>query len=196
MNWGYHASICILSLSLIYGCDIFQTREPQQPTQGTSTYQVPDQPDVVLTNLEAAIHESNTDNYMRCFADTSSTSQPFSFTPSADVSSYESVFRTWNLSNERTYFQNLGKPVNGTPYLYPSSAPNQIFSSTDSVVYSMDYTFFYPHNRPGIPQLVRGKMELHLKPDARRLWYIQAWIDTKTTHDSTWSYIKAVFSAN
>jgi hypothetical protein len=187
--------LCIAVAVAICGCDIFQTRDPEPPTQGTSSYQVPDQPEVVLANLKSAVAESNTDNYVRSFIDTASSSQPFTFTPSSEViSTYASVFRTWNVTDERTYFQNLGKPDNGTPLLTFSNLTTS--SNSDSVVYIMDYVLYYPHNRQHAPQLVKGKMELHLKPNNSRLWYIQSWSDTKTTADSTWSYLKAVFSAN
>jgi hypothetical protein len=177
------------------GCDIFQTRDPEPPTQGTSSYQVPDQPEVVLANLKSAVAESNTDNYVRSFVDTASSSQPFTFTPSSEViSTYASVFRTWSVTDERTYFQNLGKPNNITPLLTFSNLTTS--SNSDSVVYIMDYELYYPHNRQNAPTYVKGKMELHLKPNVSRLWYIQSWSDTKTTSDSTWSYLKAVFSAN
>jgi hypothetical protein len=189
-------ALFLMFLLLISGCDIFQTRDPQPPTQGTSSYQVPDQPDVVLANLKAAIAESNTDNYIRSFADTSVASQPFTFTPSSDVSSaYASVFRSWNIADERTYLQNLGKPDNGYPLLTFSNL-KQSATSLDSVVYTMDYQLYYPHHRQNVPQYVKGNMELHMKPNAGRLWFIQTWLDTKTTSDSTWSYLKAVFSAN
>ena len=190
------AFLLILQLLFLSGCDIFQTRTPDPPTQGTSSYQIPDQPDVVLSNLRSSIAESNTDNYVRSFADTSTSSQPFTFTPSPEVGSvYSSVFRNWNVSDERGYLQNLGKPDNGTPLL---TIQNLKISSKnpDSVVYTMDYTLYYPHHRQGIPQVVSGQMQLFLKPDSRRLWSIQSWQDYKTTKDSTWSYFKAVFSAN
>ena len=177
------------------GCDIFQTRPPDRPVQGTSSYQVPDRPEVVLSNLKAAIAESNADNYIRCFADTSNASEPFKFTPSPEVgSAYASIFRTWTIADERIYFQNLGKPDNGTPLM--SDSLRSFSNSSDSVIYTLDYTLYYPHRRQNIPQLVGGQMQLLLKPDSRRLWFIQSWQDYKTTRDSTWSYIKAVFSAN
>jgi hypothetical protein len=189
-------TILLAVLLCFVGCDLFHTRDPEPPTQGTSSYQVPDQPEVVLANLKAAIAESNTDNYIRSFADTSVSSQPFLFIPSSDVSSaYASVFRTWDIAEERTYLQNLGKPDNGTPLLTFTNL-KQSSSSLDSVVYTMDYQLYYPHHRQKVPQYVQGNMELHLKPNSGRLWYIQTWLDTKTTSDSTWSYLKAVFSAN
>ncbi|HLX11716.1 MAG TPA: hypothetical protein VKS81_02780 [Bacteroidota bacterium] len=176
-------------------CNIFETGTPQSPNQGNSSYQSPVTPDIVLQNLVSAVAESNLNNYLLSFPDTTATTRRFQFVPSPEVAStYASVFRSWSVSDERTYFQNLGSPVNGAPNLdIPTDQPPQV-NTPDSVVYSLNYTLFYPTRNHSVPQSVQGRMQLNLRSDAQGKWAIYYWQDFKTTNDSTWSYLKAVFS--
>lgn len=178
-------------LGVIQSCDIFQTRDPEQPIQGTSSITPPDLPEIVLENLRNAISQDNTDNYIKSFGDTT-----FHFVPTTEVAAqYTGIFHDWSIDDERNYFRNLGAPQNGTPYLtFENQQKTQI--SSDSVLYIMDYTLYFPHRRQGIPQLAFGKMQLEMRPDAHRLWYIATWHDYTTTTDSTWSYLKARFSGS
>ena len=183
-------------LLLLSGCDIFQTRDPQAPTQGTSSITPPTRPEIVLDNFRAAIEQDNADNYVRSFSDTSGSLPAYRFVPSTQAAArYPGVFHDWGVPEERNYFLNLGKPVNGTPRFDTTGTPT-ISVGTDSVTYTITYTLYYPHSREGVPQFVRGQMQLDMKPDNHGLWYITAWRDYKTTTDSTWSYLKAVFSGS
>jgi hypothetical protein len=175
-------------------CDLFQTRDPQPPTQNISTFTPPTSYDIVLRNLQFAVAEDNVDNYIRCFADSTYRRYEFIATPEARAR-YASVFSQWSLESERRYFQNLGTPSNGAPSLtIPNEPP--VYASTDSVVYNLNYTLFYPHTKEGVPHAVQGNMQLYLGVDPRNLWSIYRWQDSKTTTDSTWSYWKAVFSGS
>jgi hypothetical protein len=191
--------LCAVALVTAYltlqssGCDIFQTRTPQPPTQTTSSFSPPVTPEIVLSNLTSAVAQDNIDNYMRSFPDSITAPRGFLFTPSPEVAAnYSSVFRAWSLTDERTYFQNLGKP-NGTPLLSLSNEQKSTIAP-DSVVYTIDYTLYFPHGRSGVPELVGGQMQFGMRTDAQQLWAIYSWQDFKTTSDSTWSYLKAVFS--
>ena len=183
-------------------CDLFTTRDPEKPTQNNSTFIQPVTPDIVLENLKNSIAQNNIDNYVRSFVDSSSSgtgtssTRSYIFIPSAEISAqYASVFSSWTSENERHYFQNLGQPLNGTPYLTFSETTTLVVSS-DSVVYTMNYTFYFPHRRTGITQSVQGNMQLYLGANSQRLWSIYRWQDNKTVSDSTWSYWKAVFSGS
>jgi hypothetical protein len=185
--------LAALAVTVIAGCDIFQTRTPQPPTQTTSSFSPPVTPEIVLANLTSAISQDNIDNYIRSFPDSSAAPRGFQFTPSPEVAAnYAGVFRAWSLTDERTYFLNLGKP-NGTPLLTLSNEQKSTIAP-DSVVYTIDYTLYFPHGHSGVPELVGGKMQFGMRTDAQQLWAIYTWQDFKTTNDSTWSYLKAVFS--
>lgn len=182
------AAICLAS------CDLFQTRDPEPPSNSTSTFQPPVSAEIVLQNLKYAIAEANVDNYVRCLS-SSTTLRPYEFVPSTEAAStYASIFQTWTTDDERIYFRNLGTPSQGTPFLVFDNQ-QLVFSSSDSVIFNMNYQFFYPHQSQSEPQFVRGNMQLHLSADAQERWSIYRWQDSKIPQDSlpTWSFLKAKF---
>lgn len=192
-----HAIFFVITVSLVHpGCDLFQTRDPEPPTQTSSGFKQPVTSDIVLDNLRTAVSEANADNYFRCFADTGSGAPPYLFNPSPEVlGGFAGVFSAWSPEEERTYFRNLGVPQNAAPSLGFSNQ-HQLITSADSVIYSMDYLLFYPHRRAGVPLSVQGRMQLHVGVDRQGRWSIYRWQDFKSTDDSTWSYWKAVFSGS
>ena len=172
------------------GCDLFQTRDPEQPTQNTSTFETPTTYDIVLRNLSYAISENNVENYMRCFVDTAL--RPFVFEPSPE----EAVnFTQWSLDAERRYFQNMGAALNGTMSLIDSISNKNISPGPPaSAVFYMNYLLYVPHPDPRAPRSVRGNMELYMVEDSLHRWSIYRWVDKKDAADSTWSYLKAWFN--
>ncbi len=186
----------LLFLLFVQGCDLFQTRDPQSPSQISSNYKPPVTPEIVLDNLASAVAEYNAVHYIQCLADTSSSSRQFEFIPSAEVAgSFASIFQSWSPEKERRYFQNLGQPTNAAPFLSLTNK-QQVAASSDSVVYNIDYTLSFPHHNTSAPQTVRGKMQLFLGANAQASWSIYRWQDFKTTQDSTWSLWKAIFSGS
>lgn len=189
MNTRPVLPLVVLSLLVTPSCDLFQTRDPQPPTQSTSGYKPPDTPDILLDNFISAVEQHNVENYMRCLVDTTASTHTYSFTPSGD---FQGVFRSWRLEDEERYFQNLGAPVNGVPVLTFTNL-QQLNSSSSTTEYTMDYDLFYPHQRTDLTQEVKGYMHLYLALDNQRRWSIYRWDDTRTVTDSTWSYFKAHF---
>lgn len=180
-------TLLVLSIIIVAGCDLFQTREPESPTQGTSSRETPTTHDIVLSNLRNAIAEKNVENYMSCFTDPAL--RPFIYEPSPDQ---QANFTQWGLESERRSFQNMTSSLNGR-----SSFTDSIYNSNISssfVTYFMTYTLFVPHQDPNAPRLVRGTMELYFIQDSLHLWSIYRWVDRKTRPDSTWSYLKAWFN--
>ena len=182
---GIFFFLCMVSA----GCDLFQTRDPQPPNQAASTFKPPDTPEILLDNFVSAVEEHNVTNYMRCFVDTASSSMQFVFSPSAG---YESIFLNWKLEDEQRYFQNLGDPSGAVPVLSISDFQELNRTSSSSEM-TMNYFLFYPHRRADVSQQVKGFMHLYALLDSRQQWVINRWEDTKTTSDSTWSYLKAHF---
>ena len=185
MKW-HNLFLPILFSFTFVTCDIFQTRDPEPPTQSTSTHEPPVSADAVLRNFRFSLIEHNVVNYVNCFADTSF--RQYLFTPS----NLSSAFSHWNLESERQYFLNLGTPqVNVLPIVTLSVTDSLIAS--DSANYTMNYLFYYPHNRTDVSQIVRGNMRFSLGRNTQGFWYLYRWEDYRTTTDSTWSYLKANF---
>ncbi|MBI5476834.1 MAG: hypothetical protein HY964_08880 [Ignavibacteriales bacterium] len=165
---------------------MFSPRTPEKPTSGTSAFQPPVTPEIVLENFSNAITSSNVDNYMRCFVDTSASDFAYVFLPSGN---FQGLFQSWTLGDERRYFQNLGKPLYSVPVLTLTNLNSDRRTST-SVEFTMNYLLIYPHQRPNVSNSVQGYLRLYLSIDDQQRWGINKWEDTKTVTDSTWSYLK------
>ena len=57
----------LLLCALVAGCDLFNARDPEPPAGNQGTWETPQQPRDVLTNLGVALFEKNAANYMRSF---------------------------------------------------------------------------------------------------------------------------------
>ncbi|MGA9118412.1 MAG: hypothetical protein WB699_03515 [Bacteroidota bacterium] len=189
-----------VTLSLAIGlpaCGLFQTRTPDAPTQPSDSFIPATDPDAVVQNLQSAIAEKSSVNYVRCLADPSHAKQPYQFIPSATAAAtYSGVFAQWNVDDERQYFQNLVARTAGKPTAFSNLvlAHKTILLSGDSTVVSYDYTFTFDHNDPSFPTVASGTMQLVLGPDNTNAWVIYRWTDFKTTNDITWSHFKGRFS--
>jgi len=179
------AVIVLLTFS---GCNIFDTRDPEPPTSSTSTFEPPVTPEAVLRNLRASISESNPDNYLRCFADT--TQHPYEFIPSGDV---RANFPQWTLVEENRYFRSMGARIDGTPVLTDSVQNANFFADS---TFTIRYALYFPHGDLQAPRFVQGNMLLHLAADPQGRWAIDRWEDIRNPAlaDSTWSYLKFWFN--
>src|SRR5262245_9011920 len=167
-----NAARCFAVLLLIAGCDLFETRTPEPPTQAISTFETPTSHDIVLRNFHYAISENNVRNYLRCFVDT--LYRPYQFEPSPEE---QPKFTTWNLESEQRYFQNIGVSLTGASSLTDSITLRNLYPGPPATaVYFMNYTLYVPHQDPRTPKLVRGSMELDMTEDSLHLWSIYRWV--------------------
>lgn len=169
-------------------CGIFDTRDPEPPTSGTSAFEPPVTPEAVLRNLRAAVAENNPDNYLRCFADT--TESPYEFVPSSDL---RTSFPEWTLAEENRYFRSMGARLDGRPVLADSVQNANFFSDS---TFTIRYTLWFPHKDLQAPRFVQGSMLLHLAVDPQGRWAIDRWEDIRipSLPDSTWSYLRFWFN--
>ncbi len=185
-----------MTMFTVLACDIFETREPESPTQAGSNFRPPTQPEVVLDNLQNAISERNTENYLRSFVDSTFSSRQFEFIPTQEAQSrYFTVFLNWSLDLEREYFENLRSQT------VPSAFSTLIFNDgrfeslqSDSAEYNANYRIVFQHNRPDTPTEAEGTVLFYLSTDSRNNWAIHRWVDFKTGSDFSWSELKGRFS--
>jgi hypothetical protein len=193
---GAAAAALFLTLGLA-ACGLFQTRTPEAPTQPSDSFIPATDADAVVQNLQSAIAEKSSVNYVRCLADASHAKQPYVFVPSATAAAtYAGIFAHWTVDDERQYFQNLVARTAGKPSAFSNLvlAHKTILLSGDSTVVSYDYTFTFEHNDPSFPTVATGTMQLVMGPDNTNAWVIYRWTDYKTTSDVTWSHFKGKFS--
>lgn len=186
-----HTLYIFFLLLHICGCNLFETRTPENPTEQNTNFIQPISADIVLTNFKNSIEDYNVDNYIRCLSDENFTGRRFKFTPAAVTGIDRALFENWNLESERQYFTNLRKPQYGRASLVLSNR-REIIVSSDSVVYNFDYYLFYPHSSQNYQ--VSGNLQFYLAPDAFSNWSIYRWDDFQTGQPTTWTNLKAIFS--
>lgn len=179
------------------GCNLFEPRDPEAPSQSSDSFIPPTDPDAVIENLQNAVAQKNSVNYVRCFADPSRTTRPFQFFPSPDAGArYASVFTSWTVDQEKTYFQNLVARASGKVNAYSNLLlTHRVVTLTgDSAVHSYDYTLTFEHTDASFPTVATGNLQFVLGLDNNNAWVIYRWNDYKTTSDVTWSHFKGKFS--
>ncbi len=184
--------LSLLTILFVQACGVFETRKAQPPQAGDgSTFIQPDQPDIVITNLQNAIKSMNTQNYLRCFSDST-------FTFDATTASKQSnpgLWDNWNKASEQIYFNNLSAAAQNLTgdQLQLSNQSSVQSSAMDQ--FSADYTLTVIHNRSssGIPTVASGRLIFIIKADSYGLWYITSWTDIGTGSTFTWSDLKVAF---
>jgi hypothetical protein len=193
--------VWILS-TLLWGltaCNLLNTREPEKPSESSSSFVPPTSPNIVIDNLTNAIRERNTENYIRCFVDSTFSQLRYSFQAAQSAqNAYGSLFRDWTLSSEQTYFQNMRSNVlsgSETSLILTDARFESI--QADSAVYTATYTLLIQHNVQDIPQKqAQGTLLFVLSLDRNNNWAIHRWMDYNKTGDNfSWSDFKARFSS-
>ncbi len=91
---------------LLQACDIFESREPENPNETKSSYRVPVEPTDVIENLKNSFKDKNSNDYKKNFSSGSPlVDRNFYFIPSSNV---QNIFPTdWTIAQEFQYFNNL-----------------------------------------------------------------------------------------
>ena len=187
----------ILSLLMLFAgaCGLLDTREPEQPKTGTSTFVPPTSADLVIANLESAVAEKNTENYMRCLPDSLNSTRGFHYLPTAAAAGrYPTTFAMWSLQSERSWFSTLEIVSE------PSSKSSLILAGdfsvlgADSAIYEAEYTLRFKHGVSGVPETVKGHLQFVLTIDRNFFWSITRWIDNPLADQPSWSEWKGRFA--
>jgi hypothetical protein len=177
----------------VFSCDVFKTRDPEEPSQAKSNFLPPTSPDIVLDNLKNAISEKNSINYIQCLSDNSSFN--FTFVPPPDVrNKYLSVFLGWDIDSEKSYFENIKSHIMTNEKSELVMNGNYTLSQTDSVIYNSDYVLTVSHDMASIPKIIKGNLQFSISRNKNNNWSITKWIDNRIENQFCWSELKAQFS--
>lgn len=177
-------------------CNIFQTRDPEPPSQSSSTFVPATDPSLVFTNMISAFSDLNSVNYVKSFADSSSAGRNFSFEPTQEAKiKYGGVFLTWNKQSEQQYFENLRSKIPTGSVANLSFETLTVLSlQSDSAQYEATYRLTVPHTVATLPTQATGKAQFFLIADRSRNWVIWRWVDlTTSTSSFSWSDLKGAF---
>jgi hypothetical protein len=180
----------IISLAfLTISCDLFTTREAEDPNQNRSNFVTPSSANLVIQNLKNSLADKNVNSYLDCFVDTLFSSKSFVFSASSEAL-IQYQMQDWGKDDESGYF-------NAVIVKVPENVPitltltDTIYSSLggDSVIYSANYDLNVPYaNSEAV--VYSGNLEFKLLRDDQSLWSIYFWKDTKSQTNPSWSELK------
>ncbi|MDH7605304.1 MAG: hypothetical protein QHH13_10415 [Melioribacter sp.] len=176
--------------SLLISCDIFTTRNPEEPNKPSSSFLAATSPEILFNNFKSSVEEKIIENYISCFVDTSFLKKKFSFIPASGSSAQYPVLNNWTIREERQYFINLisklpqGKNIN----LLMENTQKYLFG--DSAVYYFDYILTINSNNQLIGGTYKGSAQFKIFYDSREQWSIVEWQDIKKENFLCWSELK------
>lgn len=184
----YWKILLITILLTLAGCDIFQVRDPEEPSETKSSYRVPVEPKDVIQNLINAFNDKNPNDYKKNF----STGLPlvnrdFFFAPSGNVLS--SFPTDWYVDEEFQYFNNL---VTRSPQDIPItlSFTDEVYDiRADSSIYSAKYFLSVPVLNSE-PKVFEGSLKFTMTTTIKAEWIIYFWEDIAVQGFKSWSELK------
>ncbi len=174
----------------------FSTREPETPNASQSNWVQPTSPNYVMINLRTAVTEKNSQNYLRCLADTGTAAVSFRYIPESSVAAANpGLFQEWSKESERNYLNQLLAYLPGDSLSTLTLTLIRENAFQDSVVLVQDYVLTLGHKQQsaGCPRQFRGQAEFRLRRSDEDLWYIYRWSDFATADQPAWSVLRAFF---
>lgn len=185
--------LILLLIILLSACDLFMTRDPEDPAERKSNFQSAFIPDIVIENLINSFSDKNVQNYLACFVDTSFSARSFHFQPSSEaLSQYQFLGQGWNLSDEQRYLNSVIASVPADFPLILSFSDETYSRSGDTVVYSASYSINLPFIQPE-QSVYNGNVQFNMTNDARSVWVIYYWQDIKSPNIQSWSELKGKY---
>ena len=183
----FFAIFVLISLT---ACDIFETRNAEDPEESRSNYTTPSEPEILIQNLINSFSDKDANNYVKSFTDPAFSNKTFFFLPtSSALQTWSNIWTDWNVDKEFQYFQNLMTAV-------PEDLP--VTLSFNSEIYnflgdSLNYTAQYFISVPQLndaPLNYGGNINLSMVRDMRDTWAIYFWQDNAISDSQSWSDLK------
>lgn len=176
------------------GCDLFETREPEPPTQPRSNFQVAATPEILISNLKNSLSDKDVENYLACFTDSSFSSKQFFFSASsASAALFPFLIDDWDKNDERQYFQRMISSIDDALPILLTLNNESSSPQGDSLFYTASYVLQVPHNDENIPKNFQGELRFNMAVDSRLIWTIYFWQDIKSGDEPSWSDLKGRF---
>ncbi|HQI42450.1 MAG: hypothetical protein B6D44_07715 [Ignavibacteriales bacterium UTCHB2] len=189
--------VLIIFLSFVaVSCNLFDTRNAEEPDKGKSSFIPPVRAEDVIKNLKNSFIDKNVQNYIACFVDTLFANKKFSFSASSEaIALYQVFLQGWGLNEEKRYFNSV---INKVPADFPItltfSDENYSNLSGDSLIYTASYNLNLPiSNADPTPANYAGILQFNMLRDMRSEWVIYYWKDTRGESLPGWSELKGIF---
>jgi hypothetical protein len=187
--------LIILAAFLLAGCDIFSTRDAEEPNQPRSNFVPAVTPEDLIANFKNSLVDLNVENYLACLTDSSFSNRQFRFAPSSiAISQFPIMASDWGKREEEQYFLNMRNKIPADKQITINFFNVQLGSTQgDSTVYTASYSLNVPHNDPAIPLVFEGELSFSMNRDSRSVWTIHLWRDSRSGEYLSWSELKGRF---
>jgi hypothetical protein len=186
--------IILFSVLSFSGCDLFSTRNAEDPTQPRSNLPQAFFRETLIENFIASYNNKTIYDYLNCFSDSLFTGKGFTFVASSEAASqYPALSQGWDLNSEERYFKNIDAASQDIPINVILS--NSSFSQQgDSLIYTASYSVTVPFTDPEITNNYSGDLIFYIIQDNNLIFRIYYWQDFKTGDLPSWSELKGRFS--
>lgn len=185
--------IIILLPFIIFGCDIFNTREAKSPDSPRENFLPPTSTEILITNFINSLSDKSVESYVNSLTDSIFYNGSFSFSPSSGAAlQFPALADNWNKKNEEKYITDLFRAVtNQQISLTFSNSSTTPYG--DSTVFISTYNLSVSFNDPTIPNNYQGELRFTMVRDSRSYWSIFYWQDSKNSDLPSWSELKGRF---
>lgn len=182
--------VIFLPILFLTGCDLFESREPESPSETKSSYRVPVEPSDVIENLINSFKDKNSNDYKKNFSSGPPLyDRTFYFAPSTNVLTIFPV--PWTIAQEFQYFNNLVIRIPENTQINLSFTEEEYDLQADSAIYSATYSISVPVQNSN-PIIYKGNLKFFMAQD-NSVWAIYYWEDTTIQESSSWSNLKVEF---
>ena len=184
--------LILVIVTLLGGCDVFDTRNPEEPDGARGSWEVPLEPTDVLTNLSLALFERNASNYMRSFY-----ADSFMFVADPQVQLQQPSIIGWDYAREQAHVNSLF----GEGVLPRDSVAFVVFTAIeqstvgDTAHVTSLYTLTAQVAISGAPGPMAGEAEFSMRIGNQGYWEIVRWTDRRTEELASWSDLKALLQS-
>ncbi|MGE5432731.1 MAG: hypothetical protein ACM3QX_16730 [Syntrophomonadaceae bacterium] len=175
----------ILFLLTLSSCEIFNTRNSEDPHTPRGSYQPATTTEILIQNLQNSFKDKLNDNYMACFSD-----KVFSFSPSAGSVSKYSFLQTWTRQDEGQFFNNLINSVPQNSIITLSFSNPETNPQGDSTSFTAGYEISVPFLDEQKPRFYKGSLHFTMIRDNKLQWVISYWMDIQNEQYPSWSELK------
>lgn len=180
-----------LIIILVSGCDLFTTREAEEPEKPRSDYQSAFTPEILIANLTNSFKDKDIENYLSCLTDSAFSNKMFAFLASSEaLSQFPSLGDNWDKNDESQYFNNMIIKVPDEQPITLSLTNTSSSLHGDSITYVASYSLSIPFTDTSIPANYQGDLIFEMIRDSRFIWSIYSWRDIKRGDSPSWSELK------
>jgi hypothetical protein len=182
--------LVIILIFSVSSCELFTTRDSEEPTTLSSSQVPATTPDILFSNFKTSIESKIVENYLACFVDPTILQKKYSFIASSGSMAQFPALSNWGLEAERQYFNNI-KTISLTGNSISLKLSNKVNTPLgDSAIYQFDYTFSIQTKDQTITGDYKGTAQFKIYLDSRNQWVIVTWEDLRKDDSRSWSDLK------